>query len=82
MALSKSCREAAVWLLALGFSQTACQNLKKAEDIKVVEQGGMIAQPGLLTVSKDQMPHLQIVAVHRATWSSACATRPSRGRRR
>ena len=74
MALWKRCRAAAVWLLALGFSQTACQNLKKAEDIKVVEQGGMVAQPGLLTVSQDQLAHLQIVPVRRATWSTTVRT--------
>ena len=74
MGLSKRRREAAVWLLAVGFSQTACQNLKKTEDIKVVEQGGMVAQPGLLSVSQDQLAHLQIVPVHRATWSTTVRT--------
>lgn len=54
---------------AIGLSQTACQRLQKAEAIKTAEAGGMEAEPGLLTVSQDQLARLQIAPVRKASWA-------------
>jgi membrane fusion protein, heavy metal efflux system len=53
----------------MGLSQTACQRFQKAEAIKTAEEGGMEAQPGLLTVSQDQMARLQVAPVRKTSWS-------------
>lgn len=59
------------WLVlaAIGLSQTGCQRFQKAETIKTADEGGTMAQPGLLTVSQDQLARLQIVAVRKTSWS-------------
>ena len=54
---------------AIGLSQAACQRLQKAEAIKTAEAGGMEAEPGLLTVSQDQLARLQIAPVRKASWA-------------
>src|SRR5947209_2929088 len=60
-----------VLALVAGLSQTACQNLRKAEPSKAAEES---ETPGLLTVSQDQLSHLQIVPVRTATWSTTVHT--------
>jgi cobalt-zinc-cadmium efflux system membrane fusion protein len=60
-------------LFAGGFSQTACERLKKAEAVKAAEDTAA-AQPGLLTVSQDQLGRLQVVPVRRASWSTTVRT--------
>jgi cobalt-zinc-cadmium efflux system membrane fusion protein len=60
-------------LLAVGFLQTACQGLKKADAVKAAEESAA-AQPGLLTVSQDQLARLQVVPVGKATWSTTIRT--------
>jgi cobalt-zinc-cadmium efflux system membrane fusion protein len=60
-------------LLAWGLSQTGCQNLRKAEVVEAQdsEKGD---SPNLLTVSQDQLSHLQIVRVQKATWQTTIRT--------
>lgn len=53
----------------MGLSQTACQRFQKADAIKTAEEGGMVAEPGLLTVSQDQMARLGIAPVRKTSWS-------------
>ena len=60
-----------VLVLAVVLSQTACQNLKKAEVATAAEAGDTAS---LLTVSQDQMAHLQVAPVRRATWSTTIRT--------
>lgn len=59
---------------AIGLSQTACQRFQKAEAIKTAEEGGMEAQPGLLTVSQDQLARLEIAPVRKTSWSVMVST--------
>lgn len=72
--LLKKHRVVLVLLLAGGLCQTACQSLKKAEVAKVAEQSDPATEPGLLTVSRDQLAHLQVVPVRKATWSTTVRT--------
>ncbi len=50
----------------------ACGGSKSAESSAVNE--GQAAQPGLFTVSQEQLPHLRIVPVKTTTWSIAVHT--------
>jgi membrane fusion protein, heavy metal efflux system len=61
-------------LLVVGLSSTACQSLKKAEMAKAAEDSDKADNPGLLTVSQDQLAHLQVVPVQKATWSNTVRT--------
>jgi cobalt-zinc-cadmium efflux system membrane fusion protein len=60
-----------VLVLAVGLSQTACQNLKKTDVAKTAEESDTAS---LLTVSQDQLAHLQVAPVRKATWSTAIRT--------
>jgi len=60
----------AVLLAALGLSQMACGS-KKAETKPGSEANG---QPGLFTVPQDQMAHLKIAKVVKASWGVAIHT--------
>jgi len=61
-------------LLALGLSQTACRNMRKAEAAKPAEESGAADQPSLLTVSQDQLAHLQVAPARKASWSTTVRT--------
>ena len=63
-----------VLLLALGLSQTACRNLRKAEAARPADETGTADQPGLLTVSQDQLSHLQVAPVRKASWPTTVRT--------
>ena len=63
-----------VLLVALGLSQTACERLRKAEAAKAAEESASLPQPGLLTVSQDQLARLQVVPVRKAAWSTTIRT--------
>src|SRR5579872_7580790 len=63
-----------VLLAVVGLCQTACQNFKKTEVAQAAEDGHSSDRPGLLTVSQDQLAHLQIVPVRKATWSTTVRT--------
>ena len=65
-----ACAHAAL-LAALGLSQLACGESKKAESKSASESN---VQPGLFTVPQDQMAHLKIVKVARASWEVAIHT--------
>jgi membrane fusion protein, heavy metal efflux system len=56
--------------LALGLSQTACQNLKKTEYAKAEAD----ETPNLLTVSQEQLTHLQVVPVRTVSWATTVRT--------
>jgi len=60
-----------VLLAALGLSQLACGESKKAESKTVSEAN---AQPGFFTVPQDQMAHLRINQVAKASWGVAIHT--------
>lgn len=61
----------AVVVLALGLLQ-GCGGLKKVEGKGTVE--AKAAEPGLLTVSQDQLSHLGIVPIRKVTWPIAIHT--------
>jgi cobalt-zinc-cadmium efflux system membrane fusion protein len=58
-------------LLALGLSQSACGKSKKAESEAAAASN---PQPGLFTVPQDQLPHLKITPVVKASWGIAVHT--------
>jgi cobalt-zinc-cadmium efflux system membrane fusion protein len=58
-------------LLVVAGGQTACQNLRKPEPTQAAATSDT---PTLLTVSKEQLTHLQIVPVKTATWSTTIRT--------
>ena len=60
-----------VLVLAVGLSQTACRNLQKAEAAKPAEASDT---PNLLTVSQDQLAHLQTVPARFTSWSTTVHT--------
>jgi cobalt-zinc-cadmium efflux system membrane fusion protein len=62
---------AASLFLALGLTQSACQNLTRTETAKASDDN---STPGLLKVSDEQLAHLQIQPVRRATWSTTIHT--------
>jgi cobalt-zinc-cadmium efflux system membrane fusion protein len=59
-------------VLAVGLAQSACQNLGKPESAHAAGESDTTA--GLLTVSQEQLTHLQIVPVRTATWSTTVRT--------
>ena len=59
-------------LLALGVSQSACGNLKKAEGRPAAE--AVAAQPALFSVPQEQMAHLKVVPVESRSWQVAVHT--------
>ena len=67
-------RAVAAILLAAGLGQTACQSLKRADAVRAADQSDAPAQPGLLTVSQDQLAHLQVMPVRKASWSTTVRT--------
>jgi len=48
--------------------------IDKAEDTKTLDQPDAAAQPGLFSVSKEQLDHLKIVSVTQETWASSIQT--------
>ncbi len=60
-----------VLVLAVGLSQTACQNLKKTEATKAGDESDTAS---LLTVSQDQLAHLEVAPVRKATWATTIRT--------
>ena len=65
-----ACAPAAL-LAALGLSQLACGESKKAESKPTSEAG---AQAGLFTVPQDQLGHLRIGKVAKTSWGVAIHT--------
>ena len=65
-----ACAPAAL-LAALGLSQLACGESKKAESKAASEAG---VQPGLFTVPPDQLAHLKIMQVSKTSWGVAIHT--------
>jgi cobalt-zinc-cadmium efflux system membrane fusion protein len=68
-------RKGVVVLLAivmLALFLAACGTSKRAESSASNE--GQVEQPGLFTVSREQLPHLRIVPVKTTTWSIAIQT--------
>ena len=61
----------AAFLAALGLSQLACGESKKAES-KSASESNM--QPGLFTVPQDQLVHLKIGKVAKTSWGVAIHT--------
>jgi cobalt-zinc-cadmium efflux system membrane fusion protein len=57
--------------LTLGLTQSACQNLTRTETAKAADDS---STPGLLKVSDEQLAHLQIQPVRKATWSTTIHT--------
>ena len=61
----------ATFVAALGLSQLACGDSKKADSKSASESN---VQPGLFTVPSDQMPHLKIGKVAKASWEVSIHT--------
>src|ERR1035438_7196790 len=61
----------AALLAALGLSQLACGESKKAESKSAPESS---VQPGLFTVPQDQLAHLKITQVSKTSWGVAIHT--------
>ena len=59
-------------LLALGVTQSACGNLKKAEGRPAAETAAV--QPALFSVPQEQMAHLKVVPVESRSWQVAVHT--------
>lgn len=70
----KKTRAVAAMLLAAGLGQSACQSLKQGEAVKAADQNEAPAQPGLLAVSKEQLAHLQVMPVRKASWFTTVRT--------
>ena len=70
--LSKWCSGIPLLVLVMGLAQTACQNQRKVESVNPVDESD--TQANLLTVSQDQFPHLQVVPVREAAWSTTVRT--------
>jgi len=61
-----------ILLLAMGLSQSACGNLKKAE-VQHAEEAAAV-KPALFVVPQDQMAHLKVVPVESRVWQVAVHT--------
>lgn len=61
----------ALSVLAAGLALTACQNFRKPEVTRAADND---STPSLLTVSQEQLTHLQIVPVRRASWTTTVRT--------